>query len=223
MPRIARIVLPGFPHHVSQRGNNRQDVFFTPGDRRKYLDLLRQQCDKHGLTVSGYCLMTNHVHLVVTPPTEQSLAKAIGRAHFLYTRHLNRLHRRSGHLWQNRYYSCAVDEDHILAVMSYIERNPVRAGLVAHAWEYEWSSASAHTGRPDRGGLLDLKTWRQTMEPETWQQMLAAPRGEAELTRVRTRTRSGRPLVGDSLLGKLEASLGRRLRPGRRGRPRTQK
>ncbi|MCK4374759.1 MAG: transposase [Candidatus Brocadiae bacterium] len=223
MPRTARIVLPGFLHHVSQRGNNRQEVFFTPGDRRKYLDLLRQQCDKHGLAVSGYCLMTNHVHLVVTPPTEQSLAKAIGRAHFLYTRHLNRLHRRSGHLWQNRYYSCAVDEDHILAVMSYIERNPVRAGLVAHAWEYEWSSASAHTGRPDRGGLLDLNTWRQTMEPETWQQMLTAPRGEAELERVRTRTRSGRPLVGDSLLGKLEASLGRRLRPGRRGRPRTQK
>ncbi len=223
MPRTARIVLPGFLHHVSQRGNNRQEVFFTPGDRRKYLDLLRQQCDKHGLAVSGYCLMTNHVHLVVTPPTEQSLAKAIGRAHFLYTRHLNRLHRRSGHLWQNRYYSCAVDEDHILAVMSYIERNPVRAGLVAHAWEYEWSSASAHTGRPDRGGLLDLNTWRQSMEPETWQQMLTAPRGEAELERVRTRTRSGRPLVGDSLLGKLEASLGRRLRPGRRGRPRTQK
>ena len=98
MPRQARIVIPGLAHHVTQRGNNRQDVFFVDEDRLAYLEPLREQCAKHAVRVLGYCLMTNHVHLVATPATEEGLLHAVGRAHFLYTQYINRLHGRSGHL-----------------------------------------------------------------------------------------------------------------------------
>ena len=103
MPRAARVVIPGVAHQVTQRGINRQDVFFVDDDRRVYLGLLREQADTFGLRVQAYCLMTNHVHLVAVPATEAALAKAVGRTHFYYTPCLNRLHRRTGHLWQNRF------------------------------------------------------------------------------------------------------------------------
>jgi len=109
VPRVARIVISGNEHHVTQRGNNRQDVFFTDDDRRIYLSFLREQTGKHGVRIVAYCLMTNHVHLIVVPPDGDSLAKAIGRTQLLYAQYVNRLHRRSGHLWQNRFYSCVLD------------------------------------------------------------------------------------------------------------------
>lgn len=105
MPRVARIVLPGQPHHITQCGNNRQDVFFVDDDRQVYLDFLQAHCELYGFTVLGYCLMSNHIHLVGTPTREDSLAKAIGRTHFRYSQYINRMHRRSGHLWQNRFFS----------------------------------------------------------------------------------------------------------------------
>ena len=147
MPRVARIVIPDRPHHVTQRGNNRQDVFFVPDDYRTYLAILREQSKRYGLRVHAYCLMTNHVHLVATPRSPESLAKAVGRTHWLYTQHINRLHGRVGHLWQNRFYSCALDRDHYWAAMRYVERNPVRARLHPKAWLYPHSSAAAHVGR----------------------------------------------------------------------------
>jgi len=140
MPRFARAVLPGCTHHVTQRGSNRQDVFFVDDDRRTYLELLRQEADRHGLRVLGYCLMTNHVHLIAVPRDEESLAKAVGRTHFRYTQYVNRLHGRSGHLWQNRFYSCVLDEPHYWEAMKYIERNPVKATLVEKAEQWPWSS-----------------------------------------------------------------------------------
>ena len=103
-------MVPGWAHHITQRGNNRQDVFFVDDDRRVYLEMLQEQAGKYGLELSGYCLMSNHVHLIATPHTEDALAKAIGRTHFRYTQYVNRLHKRSGHLWQGRFYSCALDE-----------------------------------------------------------------------------------------------------------------
>lgn len=128
MPRVARIVVPGLPHHVTQRGNNRQDVFFTNDDRRAYLNLLIDQCNRHSVRLLGYCLMDNHVHLIAVPRRADSLAKAIGRTHWLYTQHVNRVHHRSGHLWQNRFFSNAMDEEHCLLAMRYIEWNPILRG-----------------------------------------------------------------------------------------------
>jgi len=121
MPRRARIVIEGVAHHVVQRGNNRQDVFFVSDDYVAYLRLLEAQSAAYGLRVLGYCLMTNHVHLIAVPSRADSLAKAVGRTDFLYTQYVNRLHGRSGHLWQNRFYSCALDEERFFEALRYIE------------------------------------------------------------------------------------------------------
>ena len=219
MPRLARIVLPGICHHVTQRGNNCQDVFFVDDDRRVYLELLRTQAEQYGFAVLGYCLMSNHVHVVGTPATSQSLAQALGRTHYLYTRYVNRLHERSGHLWQNRFFSCALDEVHLWRALCYVERNPVRARMVRVAWRYPWSSAAAHAGGADASGLLDLAGWRKLWKPGKWKEVLQQPEQEAEVERLLLCTHRGRPLATDSFLSKLEGKLGRRLRPLPVGRP----
>ena len=120
MPRAARIVLPGVSHHVTQRGNNRGDVFFVDDDRRVYLGLLRSGAERYGLRVEGYCLMTNHVHLVCVPTSEHSLARALALANLLYTQYVNRMHGRSGRLWQNRFFSCPLDDAHRVAALCYV-------------------------------------------------------------------------------------------------------
>ena len=224
MPRLARIVIPGCPHHVTQRGNNRQDVFFVDDDRLTYLTLLGEESEKHGLSVEGYCLMTNHVHLVATPTAEDSLAKTLGRTHFRYTQYVNRLHGRSGHLWQNRFYSCALDDDHTWTAMAYVEQNPVRARIVRRPWRYRWSSAAAHCGHAgDRSGLLDLKRWGRRLGANDWEETLAETVGKETLSVVRLNTHRGRPLGSDRFLSKIESLVGRRLRPLPVGRPRKKK
>ena len=223
MPRLARVVAPGVPHHVTQRGNNRQDVFFVDDDRRAYLDVLAEQAERFELRVLGYCLMTNHVHLVVVPEREESLAKAVGRTHWLYTQAVNRLHGRSGHLWQNRFHSCPLDPAHTWAALRYVERNPVRARLVRRAWRYEWSSAGAHVDGADASGLLDMVAWGQVCGGADWREELTRADDPAALGMMRMGTRTGRPLGSDSFMSKLESTLGRRLRALPIGRPRKRK
>lgn len=230
MPRLARSVAVGFAHHITQRGNNRQGVFFVDDDRRVYLELLAEQADKYGLEIVGYCLMPNHVHLVAVPKAAESLAKAVGRTHFRYTQYINRFHKRSGHLWQGRFYSCALDARHFWQAMRYIELNPVRARLCRKPWRYLWSSAAAHVQgnrQPVRSAqrvvpippLLDLRKWYRRISPEQWRAQLAEGLTQAQIDRLRLRTHTGRPLGSDSFLSKLETALGRRLRPLPRGRP----
>jgi putative transposase len=219
MPRIARIVVPGAPHHITQRGNNHQDVFFVDEDRLAYLDILRKESQRFGLSVEGYCLMTNHVHIIGRPESEKSLAKAVGRTNFIYTQYVNRLHGRSGHLWQNRFFSCALGERHALAAIRYIELNAVRAGLVGRAWDYPWSSARAHCGETDQTGLLDLAERLERIPAGDWRATLSSAVPDDELLPLRRSTRTGRPLGGDSFLSKVEVLIGRRVRPLPVGRP----
>lgn len=220
MPRVARVVVPNVPHHITQRGNNRQDVFFTDDDRRVYLDLLRDRCQAAGMPVLGYCLMTNHVHLVIVPPDEGALSHAIGRTHFAYTQYINRLHGRSGHLWQGRFYSCPLDDVHVWRTLAYIERNPVRARLVRRAWRWPWSSAAAHADiAADISGVLDVGFWRSQWTPRRWREQLAEPADETWRVRFWRAAHTGRPLAEDSWLARLESKLGRRLRPNPVGRP----
>ncbi|MGD2109963.1 MAG: transposase [Phycisphaerae bacterium] len=225
MPRVARIVLPGLPHHIVQRGNNRQDVFFVDDDYRVYLEMLRELAERHRLSIQGYCLMTNHVHLIATPPSPEALAKAVGRTNFRYAMYVNRLHQRSGHLWQNRFFSCALDEVHAWRALRYVERNPVRARLVRVAWRYWWSSAAEHCGcrRANKIALVDPRAWQRTWDAGRWQQTLRETDDEETLSRLRLCTHRGRPLADDSFLSKLEHKLGRRLRPLPVGRPRRTK
>jgi putative transposase len=213
MARFARIVMPGVPCHITQRGNNQQDVFFVDDDRRVYLELLQKSAQQFGLAVHGYCLMANHVHLVATPVREDSLAKAVGRTHLAYAQYVNRLHGRSGHLWQNRFYSCLLDKDHYWAALRYIERNPVRARLVRLPWRYPWSSAAVHTGRADPTGLLEAPEWRRERSPKEWEGDLRGTDDEEMVRMLRIRTQTGRPLASDRFMSKVEAFLGRRVRP----------
>jgi len=165
--------------------------------------------------------MTNHIHLIATPRAEESLAKTLGRTHFRYTQYINRFHRRSGHLWQNRFFSCALDKRHYWAAMAYIEQNPVRARLVRCAWRYRWSSAAAHCGlAKDRSDLLDLDAWQRRASGKDWKATLGEMLDEKLLSSVRLNTHRGRPLGSDRFLSKIEATLGRRLRPLPVGRPR---
>jgi len=219
MPRLARIVIPGVPHHVVQRGNNRQDVFFVDDDRRAYLALLNEHAERCGVQVLGWCLMTNHIHLIVCPGREDSLARGIGRTHFRYAQYVNRLHGRSGHVWEGRFHSCALDEGHFWTAMRYVEQNPVRAGIAAKAWEYDWSSASAHIGVTQGDAVADMDTWRRMMEAAEWRQALSRRVGKEEMTFLRKNTERGWPLATDGAVAKFEKLIGRRLRPLAVGRP----
>jgi putative transposase len=212
--------VPDVPHHITQRGNNKQDIFFVEEDKYVYLELLKAQSAKYGFQVEGYCLMTNHVHVIGTPRTENSLAKALGRTHFLYAQYVNRMHNRSGHLWQNRFYSCAMDEEYFHKALCYMELNPVRAAMVEHAWEYPWSSARVHCDDGSDNDLLHLEAWRDNMPGDTWRELLEAFRDDSEAAaRIHLHTGTGRPLGSDSFLSHLECLLGRRVRPLPVGRP----
>ena len=145
MPRIARVVLAETPHHVTQRGVDRQAVFFSDADRRVYLELVQHSAQQFQTRLLGYCLMSNHVHWIVIPCQPDSLARAFGEAHGRYAHYANALRNRSGHFWQNRFFSCALERSHLWAALRYVERNPLRAGLVAAADEWPWSNAAART------------------------------------------------------------------------------
>ena len=220
MPRVARIVVPGAVHHITQRGNNCQDVFFTEDDRRLYLNILVKSAGRFGLRIWGYCLMTNHVHVVAIPEREESLAKAIGRANFAYTQYVNDTHRRSGHLWQNRFYSCAMDGQHAANALCYADLNPVRARMAAQAWDYPWSSAAAHCGLSADHRVLH-PSWRELMAERDYQAVLERVRSATSIQdEIRRSTLTGRPLGSDSFLERVEKALGRRVRPLPVGRPR---
>ena len=144
MGRIARIVMPHIPHHVTQRGNRRQQTFFCDKDYKEYLPFIGGSCESWGVEILAYCLMPNHIHLIAVPKESEALARAIGDGHLQYTRQVNRRMGWTGHLWQGRFFSVPLDDSHVLAAVRYIELNPVRAGLVKDPAEYPWSSAHAH-------------------------------------------------------------------------------
>jgi len=214
MPRIARIIIPGVPHHLTQRGNNRQDVFFVDEDRLIFLRLLKEQSRKFEVTIEGYCLMTNHIHIIATPAKKDSFAKAIGRTNLLYTQYINTMHGRGGHLWQNRYFSCPLGPDYFFRALCYIEQNPVRAKLCRYPWTYRWSSAAAHTGRRDEFGLIDLRRWAKQVSGIDWKQVLKDKTGSLQTgASLGLCCRTGRPLGTDKFISRMEVRLGRRLRP----------
>ncbi len=219
MPRKARIVLEDVPHHITQRGNNQQDVFFVDDDRTAYLEFLKDNSQKFGLDVLAYCLMTNHIHIIAIPRRDDSLAKALGRTHLRYAQYVNRLHERSGHLWQNRFFSCPVQGHYLWKTIQYIENNPVRAGIAATAADYRYSSADAHIQGYDPLLVLDMDWWRDNWQGD-WSDYLTGFLELECIREIKTATNRGRPLASDSFLSKVEKLTGRRLRPLPVGRPR---
>ena len=219
MPRFARVVIPECPHHVTQRGNERRDIFFTPTDRQTYLSLLQHFARIYCVDVLGYCLMTNHVHLVLLPRGAESMAKLLREVHMRYSQYRHALELGSGHLWQGRYYSCVLEPARLSSVMRYVELNPVRAGLASDAGHYTWSSAAVHLGGRDPARLIAMADWNQCWTPPEWQAVLT--QGAEESAAIRDATYSGRPLGSHEFVATLEQSTGRRLRRGRAGRPTT--
>jgi putative transposase len=215
MARIARVVVPGFAHHVTQRGNRRQRTFFCKSDYAAYLDLMADWCKRCNVAVWAYCLMPNHVHLVVVPESEDGLRRAIGEAHRRYTRRINFRQGWRGHLWQGRFASFVMDESYLLACASYVERNPVRARLCKRAVDYPWSSAGAHvSGKDDR--LVQAKPLLE-FEPR-WARVLSADAPADAVQKLRRHETTGRPVGGDRFLKKIEKRIGRTLHPQKPGR-----
>ncbi len=215
MARMARVVVPGMAHHVTQRGNRRQRTFFCKDDYQAYVELMAEWCGQCGVGVWGYCLMPNHVHLIVVPESEDGLRRAIGEAHRRYTRRVNFREGWRGHLWQGRFASFVMDEPHLLACARYVERNPVRAGLCARAGDYPWSSAAAHLAGKD-DGLVRVRPLLELVP--RWGRHLSADPDEETVGRLRRHEGTGRPLGGERFLQRLEKIVGRLLRPRKPGR-----
>ncbi len=198
MPRSARIVIPGVAHHLTQRGNNKQDVFVDNEDREKYLDLLHCHSKLFRTRIVAYCIMSNHLHLVAIPHTETSLADTASRTHQQYADYFNAKYLRSGHVWQSRFFSCPMDLEHTVNAIAYAELNPVRAHMVSDAWLYPWSSAPAHIGgKGDR--LLNLRRWFDRYSGEEWREALGGlSKNTAAAEAVRRHTQKGQPLGRDA-------------------------
>jgi putative transposase len=217
--RLARVIAVDVPHHVTQRGNARRFILDCDADRMAYLNLLRRNIELHGVGLIGYCLMSNHVHLVVTPHNGEGLALAQRHAHGRYAIYWNAVHQSSGHAWQGRYYSCPLDRAHLWEALRYTELNPVRAGLASDAPAWRWSSAAAHCGAEVTNEILDLEIWRKDWTTSAWQQYLAAGEMESKLTEIRRCTHTGRPLGSAEFVQALEEAMKRRLAPQKGGRP----
>jgi len=209
MARIARVVVPDFPHHVVQRGVRRMDVFFSADDRQEYLTLLSQSASKHALDFLAWCLMSNHAHFVVVPRQERSLARTFGEAHRRYTRMVNFREGWRGHLWQERFHSYPMDERHLLAAVRYVERNPVDAGLVEREEDWEWSSARYHLGISTTDRLVRERSLFGLVND--WREYLTDADGH-DNTNYELHLRTGRPLGAADFLDQLEQLIGTSLR-----------
>ncbi len=218
MPRIARVTLPGYPHHVTQRGNNREDVFFDDKDRNFYKSTLKNYCDSCRVNILSYCLMSNHVHLLAVPLEEDALARCVGRTNLIYTQYVNRKYHRSGRLWQNRFYSSIVSDDiYLWSVMRYIEINPVKAGIVKDPLAYPWSSCRA-TVEGVEDELVKSSLWFDASERADYGRFLVR-QDPAMDDKIRRATSTGRPLGSVDFVKSLENLLSRKLLVGKKGRP----
>ena len=214
--RLPRVVLPNIPLHVTHRGNRGGPVFFDDSDRRTYLLILRDYADRFGLEVWAYCLMTNHVHLLVLPRFATAPALAIGVSHRIHSRRVNSRNGWLGHLWANRYYSTVLDERHLWSAVRYVERNPVRAGLVRRAEDYPWSSAAAHCDLRFNPILAPTRPFPGVME--RWSEWLRDDYEDAgDIEALRRNSRTGRPTGSAAFVAGLELVLQRTLSKGKKG------
>jgi putative transposase len=192
--------MPGVAHHVTQRGTNRQVVFLSQSDRKVYLDLLRENSSKAGVAILAYCLMPNHIHLIAEPVEELALATMLRRVHGRYAQYFNARKQRSGHLWQNRFYSCPLERTHLWNAITYVERNPVRAGFVGRAEDFAWSSAAAHLGGKDTSRALDMGFWRDLGGARFWEELLRQEEPQSWRRELRRATFAGKALGSEEFL-----------------------
>ncbi|PKN51999.1 MAG: transposase [Deltaproteobacteria bacterium HGW-Deltaproteobacteria-13] len=216
MPRISRIVAINYPHHITQRGVRSITIFSSDNDRNQYLQFIKEESERHDLEILAWCLMSNHVHFVAIPHTEESLSRGFGEAHKRYTRMKNFKDNVRGYLFQGRFGSCVLDERHLVAAVSYVENNPVAAGMVKHSWQYKWSSAAYHVGDVKKDVLVKSKNLYGLVKD--WRTYLTERiDGKDEIDHVRKATKTGRPAGNQDFVKKIEKLTGRliqRKKPG---------
>jgi putative transposase len=216
MARLSRIVIPGFPHHVTQRGNGRQQTFFNPKDYALYRDLLREHAAAHGVAVWSWVLMPNHVHLILVPEEKDSLRACLSKVHRAYAGHIHAREQRTGHFWQGRFGCVAMDEAHLHAALPYVALNPVRAQLVKRAKQWKWSSVHALLDPAKGDGLTDTAPVLERVGD--FSGVLRVGEDEILSASLRRAETIGRPLGDDAFMAHIEAMSGRDPRPGKRGR-----
>ena len=225
MARLPRYFVAGQAQHIIQRGNNREPIFVCDSDYRFYLECLQAAAKQQGLTIHSYVLMTNHVHLLATPDTEQSISKTLQSLGRRYVQYFNYTYDRTGTLWEGRYKATLIDSDrYLLICMRYIELNPVRAGMVKHPLDYPWSSYAANArGEADelisQHGLYRRLGRSRQLRQSAYRQLFRAALGREELDAIRTSTNTGWVLGNDLFREKIEHLSGRRASPKPRGRP----
>lgn len=217
MPRIARVVVLGWPHHITQRGNYKQKTFSGEADYKRYLQWLSEYCKKYDLNILAFCLMPNHVHFIAIPQKEDSLAKTFNTCHMRYSQYYNKKKEKRGHLWQGRFYSCALDTGHLYEAIRYVENNPVRAKVVKKPEEWKWSSAKAHINKEE--SVLPLGRVSDYVDISDWEKYLSEKEAEDVIIKVRANTLTGRPSGEESFVKKIEKIVGKHLRPLPEGRP----
>ncbi len=209
MPHTASTVIPKLPCHITQRGSHRYNVFQDDEDRLKYLSWIDEYSKKYHLSLFAYCLMDNHVHFIATPQNEDSLAGAISITHIRYSQYINKKRKASGSLWQGRFYSCILNKSHLMAAIRYVEKNPVRAGIVKKAWKWKWSSAAAHIGKANPMIHLEDITNLVDVSTKSWKQYLNSNENEEDINDIRNHTLLGFPLGTTSSDAKPDKKVGR--------------
>jgi putative transposase len=217
MARLARVIAVAVPHHITQRGNARRFILQEEAERKVYLDLLRHGMELWGVGLIGYCLMSNHIHLIAVPQRADRLARALQETHGRFACYWNALHHSAGHVWQGRYYSCPLDEPHLWEALRYTELNPVRASLVAKAECWDWSSAATHCGANATETWLAMNLWSGRWSAASWRVYLEEGITDSNLGAIRRSTYSGRPLGSAEFTRTLEKETKRRLTPQKRG------
>lgn len=215
MARLARLVVPGYPHHITQRGVRSINIFSDEDDRSRYLQYLREEAERYGVEYMAWCLMSNHVHLIAVPAKEDSLARAIGEAHKRYTRMKNFCEGVRGYLFQGRFNSCVLDEKHLIAAGRYVERNPVAARMTKTPCEHKWSSARYHCHLVEDDPLVRERRLPEMVD--NWAEYITVTDEKVEQD-IRKKTRTGRPAGDEGFVFQLETLAGRHLRLKRPGR-----
>ena len=186
MPRSARIVIPDVPYHVTQRGNYRQNVFEEDIDRENYLNWFQEYAQKYKVKLYAWCLMTNHVHFVVEPSSEKGLAELFKNTQMRYSQYFNKKQKVFGHLWQCRFFSCPLDNDHLYEALRYVELNPLRAGMAQTVYDYKWSSARDHLFRTNKVVLDSITPY---LKIEDWAAYLLEEVNQELVTNLRSNLR----------------------------------
>lgn len=218
MPRHARVVCPGVPHHVTQRGNHRKRVFFRRGDPEAFLHLLREQAKRCAVEIVAYCLMPNHVHLVAVPSTADALHHALKAVHGQYAQRINRMRKQIGHLWQGRYFSSPLDANYFLNAIRYVELNPVKSGIVGAAEDYAWSSAAAHCGLSQDPMIAPSRQFGVLAGIANWSRWLAEGVADDVIQTLRRHASQNLPCGSPEFVDRIERAVGRSLQFRRRGR-----